>query len=104
MHTFTAIVKSLGEVTLIGLVLGAGIPLIFALGVRFWALEPAAAGPDSASGTVTARRANPVAQIIAYICFAVVIIAVVLGILYIAKDFISHTFDIQLFGAKPSKK
>ncbi|WP_019925743.1 hypothetical protein [Nocardia sp. BMG111209] len=100
MHTFYAIIKSLGEVTLIGLLLGAGIPLIFGLGVRFWALEPAVAE----GGTATARRGNPAAQAIAYICFAIVIIAVVLGIVYVAKDFISHTFDIQLFGAKPPKK
>ncbi|MQY26264.1 hypothetical protein [Nocardia aurantia] len=102
MHTFYAIAKSLGEVTLIGLLLGAGIPLVFALGIRFWALEPAVA--EGGSGAVAERRGNPVAQAIAYLCFALVIVAVVLGILYIAKDFISHTFDVQLFGAKPPKK
>ena len=95
MHTIEAIAKSLGEVTLIALILGAGLPLIFAVGVRFWSME---------SATVTANGApagrNAVAQAIAYLCFAIVIIAVALGILYIAKDFISHTFGVQLFGAK----
>ncbi|RDI67699.1 hypothetical protein [Nocardia pseudobrasiliensis] len=97
MHTFTAIVKSLGEVVAIAVVLGAGLPIVFGLGIRFWSMETV--GPDGA----VARR-NPVAQAVAYICFAVVIVAVVAGILYIAKDFISHTFDVQLFGAKPPKK
>ena len=95
MHTFEAIVKSLGEVTLIALVLGAGLPLIFALGVRFWSMETATA---TANGAPAER--NAIAQAIAYLCFAIVIVAVLLGILYIAKDFISHTFDVQLFGAK----
>jgi len=96
MDTFTAIAKSLGEVTLIAVLLGTGLPVIFATGIRLWSLEPATA--DGAGGR------NQVAQVVAYLCFAIVIVAVVLGILYIAKDFISHTFDIQLFGAKPPKK
>ncbi|MEV6334018.1 hypothetical protein AB0M12_04785 [Nocardia vinacea] len=96
MDTFTAIAKSLGEVTLIAVLLGTGLPVIFATGIRLWSMEPASAD------AVGAR--NQAAQVVAYLCFAIVIIAVILGILYIAKDFISHTFDIQLFGAKPPKK
>ncbi|MGW4248256.1 hypothetical protein [Nocardia sp. NPDC004722] len=97
MHTFNAIAKSLGEVTLIALVLGVGVPVIFAAGIRFWAGEPAVDGPRIAPR-------NTVATTIAYVCFAAAAIVVLAGILYIAKDFISHTFDIQLFGAKPPKK
>ncbi|WP_216894074.1 hypothetical protein [Nocardia alni] len=99
MHTFDAIVKSLGEVVLISVILGAGLPLIYAIGVRFWSMETATV---SADGTATAGGRNPIAQAVAYLCFAIVILAVVVGILYIAKDFISHSFDIQLFGAKKS--
>ena len=95
MHTFDAIAKSLGEVALVALLLGAGLPLIFAIGVRFWSMETATVNGASA-------ERNVVAQAIAYLCFGIVIIAVVLGILYVAKDFISHTFDLQLFGAKKS--
>ncbi|MFE3187807.1 hypothetical protein ACFXHA_02300 [Nocardia sp. NPDC059240] len=97
MHTFNAIAKSLGEVTLIALVLGVGVPVIFAAGIRFWALEPAADGPQ------TSQR-NTITTTLAYVCFVAAAIVVLAGILYIAKDFISHTFDIQLFGAKPPKK
>ncbi|MEV5651029.1 hypothetical protein AB0L57_22485 [Nocardia sp. NPDC052254] len=97
MHTVTAIAKSLGEVTLIALVLGAGLPVIFAAGIRLWSAEPA--GAEGAA----ARRGSAL-QIAAYVCFALVAIAVFLGIVYVAKDFISHSFDIQLFGAEPPKK
>ncbi|WP_040700865.1 hypothetical protein [Nocardia vinacea] len=96
MDTITAIAKSLGEVTLIAVLLGTGLPVIFATGIRLWSMEPATA--DGAGAR------NQAAQVVAYLCFAIVIVAVVLGILYIAKDFLSHTFDIQLFGAKPPKK
>ncbi|MGV9679847.1 hypothetical protein ACWDSJ_31595 [Nocardia sp. NPDC003482] len=97
MHTFVSIVKSLGEVVAIGIVLGAGLPILCGVGIRFWSLETV--GADGA----VARR-NPVYQAVAYICFAIVLAAIVAGILYVAKDFISHTFDVQLFGAKPPKK
>ncbi len=97
MHTFNAIATSLGEVTLIALLLGVGIPLIFSIGVRFWSIETA-----TVNGAPGGR--NTVFQAVAYVCFAIVLIAVLLGIIYIAKDFISHTFDVQLFGAKPPKK
>ncbi|MVU82442.1 hypothetical protein GPX89_35075 [Nocardia sp. ET3-3] len=96
MHTFNAIAKSLGEVTLIALVLGVGVPVIFAAGIRFWSLEPAAEGPRTSTRAVVTA--------LAYLCFAAALLVVVAGILYIAKDFISHSFDIQLFGAKPPKK
>lgn len=95
MHTFTAIAASLGKVTLIALVLGAGLPLIFAVGIRFWSMVPAADAAVTRRGTA--------ARAVAYLCFAVVVLAVVLGILYIAKDFISHTVNVQLFGARPKK-
>ncbi|MFJ4653567.1 hypothetical protein ACIP5Y_20060 [Nocardia sp. NPDC088792] len=94
MHTFNAIAKSLGEVTLIALALGVGVPVIFGLGVRFWAAEPV-----TVNGAPATQR-NQLTQILAYVLFAIALIVVVAGILYIAKDFISQTFDVQLFGAK----
>ncbi|AYF75780.1 hypothetical protein D7D52_20220 [Nocardia yunnanensis] len=97
MHTFHAIAKSLGEVTLIALILGVGVPVVFATGIRLWAAEPAADGPRTTQRTT-------VADTLAAVCFAAAALVVAAGILYIAKDFISHTFDIQLFGAKPPKK
>ncbi|MBO0852626.1 MAG: hypothetical protein J2P18_02525 [Nocardia sp.] len=96
MHTFETMTKSLGEVALVALLLGGGLPLIFAVGVRFWATETAGEGGALA-------KPNPVLQAIAYICFGIVAVAVLLGIIYVAKDFISHTFHIQLFGAKKAK-
>ncbi|WP_405495430.1 hypothetical protein [Nocardia sp. NBC_00511] len=101
MNTFNAIAKSLGEVTLIALVLGVGVPVIVATGIRFWA--PETVGADGGTATVPANR-NAVTNAIAYVLFAVALVIVAAGILYVAKDFISHTFDIQLFGAKPPKK
>lgn len=96
MHTFTAIAKSLGEVTAIALILGVGVPVVVAAGIRFWSMEPATVSGPPPRATLS--------QAVAYVCFAIATVVVALGILYVAKDFISHTFDLQLFGAKPPKK
>ena len=74
------------------LIFGAGLPIVFAFGIR--SLAPAGVNADG-----TAQR-NPASTALGYLFLGLVVVAVVVGILFIAKDFIAHTFDISLFGAK----
>ena len=74
-------------VLLVGLILGAGLPALFALGVR--ALYGTQAPTAGASATTTAR---PVGRVVAYLCFAVCVTAVLFGIVVIV-------FGKQMFGA-----
>ncbi|QIS06548.1 hypothetical protein F5X71_33380 [Nocardia brasiliensis] len=92
MHTLITNLNSLWKVMLAGLVLGAGLPLVFAVGVRFWS----AAETVSADGRVTQR--NYPALAIALGCFGLIIAAIITGILYTAKAFIAARFGIHLFG------
>ena len=72
--------KVVGQVIAAGLLLGAGLPLVFAAGLR--ALSPAGGdGVDKAStagGFVVTR--NPAAVALALACFAVVAASIVFGI------------------------
>ncbi|MCU7731038.1 hypothetical protein ODJ79_45620 [Actinoplanes sp. KI2] len=71
--TFEAIWK----VLLASLILGAGLPLIFALGVRSLAWGSSVeAGP----------RANPAGTVIGWILFAVVLAGILLGITFIVAS------------------
>ncbi|MGK8520876.1 hypothetical protein ACRS6B_04635 [Nocardia asteroides] len=92
MHTLVTNLNSLWKVTAAGLVLGAGLPMIFAIGVRFWSMAVTA---DADTGA--ARRNYPVLAA-AVTCFAVVVVAIVGGILYTAKAFLAARFGIHLFG------
>ena len=84
------------KVLLIGLAFGAGLPLLFAAGMR---LRAAGTGQvEDATGTVTGRR-NAGALGLSYVLFAVVIAAVVLGVLFVTRASLHHYFDISLFGA-----
>lgn len=84
--SMTTMVQDLFQVILAGLVLGAGLPAIFALGVRL------------SSGDK--ERGSSVAHAASYVCFAVVIIAIVLGIMWITKATLYQTFGLDVFGTE----
>jgi hypothetical protein len=66
------------KVLVAGLVLGAGLPALFALGVRFAALG--SAGVVGSGGAAVATRGNAGYKAAALLCFLVVALAVALGI------------------------
>jgi hypothetical protein len=76
---------------------GAALPGLFALGLR---LQAAGAGVISADGSATPHR-NPVLTAIAWAIYAVVLAVIIIGVLYIARDFIAHHTGYPFLGAKP---
>ncbi|RZL81886.1 MAG: hypothetical protein EOP32_13745 [Rhodococcus sp. (in: high G+C Gram-positive bacteria)] len=83
-------VDSLWQVVLMGLLFGAGLPAVFALGIRF--LSPGSTTTANGSDATT-----PAALFAGLACFAVILVAIVAGILFIMKDFLAHDFGIQIF-------
>lgn len=72
-------VEAAAQVALIALVLGAGLPVLFAVGVRSFALA-GGASPDGSDGDVRPPSAAPLLRVLGVLCFAVVVAAVVLGL------------------------
>jgi hypothetical protein len=66
------------KVVLAGLVLGAGLPAVFALGVRFSAAGAGEAGGAGSTGTTSTTRGGY--RALSVLCFVVVAVAVALGI------------------------
>ncbi|WP_206489051.1 hypothetical protein [Rhodococcus sp. KRD162] len=95
MDTLKHTLDSLWQVVLVGLLLGAGLPAIFAFGLKALSVgEPS----DEAAATGTTRVARPaLATAAAITCFAVVIVAIVAGIAFIMKDFLNSSFGITVF-------
>lgn len=90
-----SLITHVWDILLIGLLFGAGLPTLFALGMR------ALAGRTEyrADGTlVQTQRAGALGHFIAYICFGIVFIAIIAGILWITQGFIYHATGIDLFG------
>ena len=76
---FSLFLQDAWKVLLYSLVLGAGLPVVYALGVRALAIGPH--GGSSEAG----REANrhPLGLVLATICFAVVLAGIALGLLYV---------------------
>lgn len=91
MSTVLANLKSLGEVMLAALILGAGLPMVFAVGVRLWSIAETG-GPGGTAPRQVAARAG------AYLCLGTVLVVVVAGVLFVARAFLAHRLGIHLFG------
>ena len=96
MHTVLNELRPLWRVTLAALIFGAGLPAIFAVGVRFQSLaQVGATGTTDASTPISRRRA---AAAVAAVCYAVVLATAIAGVLFVAKAFLASRFGIHLFG------
>lgn len=71
-------------VFLAGLVFGAGLPVLYALAVRLMS----GAAVETEDGVVLESEPNILARATAYLIFVVLVLAVISGILWIAKDFL----------------
>ena len=84
-------IDSLLKVVVAGLVVGAGLPALFALGVRLAAGRTAPVEVGTADGrftpdgrTVRVEAASRGRQVGAAVCFAVVVLAIAGGIAFVA--------------------
>ncbi|CAI9404014.1 MULTISPECIES: hypothetical protein [Aestuariimicrobium] len=74
-----AMARNLATVMAVALVLGAGVPAIFALGMRATTLGRTV----SADGHVETGTMSMSGRVLSTLCFGVVLVAVVLGIAFI---------------------
>jgi hypothetical protein len=84
MHNLGYALEGAGRVLLVCLVLGAGLPALFALGVR--ALSYGGGEAHVPASGVSAPTRNRTGTTIAYLCFTIVLLAVALGIAFIVAS------------------
>lgn len=85
------IVTSITKVLAVGLILGAGLPALFAIGMR---LE--AAGDGDLPGN---RTPNPALKWLGYAFIAITAIVIIVGILWICRQTLNYYFDLKIFPA-----
>ncbi|WAC56770.1 hypothetical protein [Gordonia sp. SL306] len=86
------IVEAIGKVLIVGLIFGAGLPALFAFGLRFHA---EGASETNADGTVS--QGNPAMRALGYVIFGVVGLLILLGLLWITRQTIFYYTDIKIF-------
>jgi hypothetical protein len=86
------------KILIFGLLLGSGLPALFALAVRAGA---AGAGVVGSDGTAVAHK-NPALTAVSWLIYGLALVAVVIGVLYVARDFIGAHTGMYILGAKPA--
>jgi hypothetical protein len=86
------------KILFFGLLLGSGLPALFALAVR---ADAAGAGVMGSDGTAAGRK-NPALTALSWALYSLALVAVVIGVLYIARDFIGAHTGMYILGAKPA--
>ncbi len=94
MHYLEAIFK----VLIVGLVLGAGLPAVFALGLVAYSFG---AGGEEADHVV--HRPNPALKYLGILLFAFVAFVIVAAVAWITRGTIIHHFGVDLFPMFPKK-
>ncbi len=84
------------QIIIAGLLVGAGLPALFAVAVR---MNAEGVGVAEHGGAVAQK--NPILVALSWVIFALVLAGVIIGVLFIARDFIGHQTGLYLFGAKP---
>lgn len=80
MHNVTFALEGAMRVLVVGIVLGAGLPAVFALGIR------ALAYGQGGDAEVSHERPHPIGKALALLAFAVVIGGVLLGLTVIVAS------------------
>jgi hypothetical protein len=83
------------KILLFSMLAGAFLPGLFAVGIRLQALGAGHAGADGSSS-----QPNPVLSGLAWVIYALVVTVIVIGVLFIARDFIAHHTGYPFLGAK----
>ena len=84
------------KILLFSLLAGAALPGLFAVGIRMQAIGSGTVSADGATG-----KQRPVLTALGWAIYAFVFGIVIIGVLYIARDFIAHHTHYPFLGAKP---
>lgn len=94
MHTVSLGLEAAWKVLLISALLGAGLPTLFAAGVRAMAYGQGGDAEAHAAGTA-GPPAHPAGRVVAGLCFLVVVLGVVLGITYVVASGMGKTISFE---------
>ncbi|MFT3716854.1 MAG: hypothetical protein QM774_13195 [Gordonia sp. (in: high G+C Gram-positive bacteria)] len=90
---FAQIGESIARVLAVGLILGAGLPALFAVGMRL--VSEGEGDVDAQTGV--AHKKSPALTAVGYLLYAFVALVILAGILWITRQTLFHHFGWQIF-------
>lgn len=94
--TATEMIVALIRVTALGLTFGAGIPILFALGMRSMTGDPIR---DENGVVVGDTKASNQMKALGWSVYAVLAVVILVAILWVAREAIHAYTGVELFGA-----
>lgn len=91
-------VEAIFRVLVVGLLFGAGLPALFAVGMRAYA-----AGEGGVDADGVNQAPHPAMKIIGWVMFALVGLIIITAVLWIARASINYHLGINLFPFAPKK-
>ena len=97
MHNLSLALDGAWRVLVAGLLLGAGLPMLFAFGIRALSLGAgrAAQGATAPASSRPADTAHPIGKLVGGTCFAVVVVGIALGIAFIVASGFGKTLSFE---------
>ncbi len=90
--------ENIFRVLIVGLVLGAGLPALFAVGLRVYS-----AGEGGVDEDGVLHRAHPILKPVGLFIFVVVAAVIIAAVLWVTRSTIIHHFGVDLFPFAPKK-
>jgi hypothetical protein len=81
-HTLSLEFQAVWKILVFGIILGAGLPTVFAFGIRSLAYGEGGEAEIHESGVAPATP-HPIGRAVAFLCFAIVILAIALALTYL---------------------
>jgi len=94
MHNLGFALEGAWKVLLASLILGAGLPTLFALGIRSLAYGAGGDAEVHASGA-TGPRPQPIGTVVGWLLFLIVLAGVVLGITFIVASGLGKALSFE---------
>ena len=91
-------VEAIFRVLVVGLLFGAGLPALFAVGMRAYA-----AGEGGVDADGVTQAPHPAMKIVGWALFALVGLIIITAVLWIARASINYHLGINLFPWAPKK-
>jgi hypothetical protein len=82
-HTLSLELQAIWKILVVGIILGAGLPTVFAAGIRSIAYGQGGDSEVSATGVTAAAAPHPIGRAVGILCFAIVLVAVALALVYL---------------------
>ncbi|HVQ96341.1 MAG TPA: hypothetical protein VMU51_35310 [Mycobacteriales bacterium] len=103
-HTLSLELQTVWKILVVGLILGAGLPTVFAAGIRAMAYGQGGEAEEHAAGAAAAAP-HLVGRAIGILCFAIVLAAVVLALIYIVATGMGKVLSFEhIYPTITSKK